>query len=100
MTDQLIEIRLIHQSTLVEMDWCDGSTTSLSAAALRRHCRCAECTSIARKSGPSTAEYPDLRITLVVPMGSNSLNLQFSDGHERGIFPFEYLHSLTMEHAA
>ena len=32
MTDELIEIRLIKRSTLVEMDWADGCTTRLTAA--------------------------------------------------------------------
>ncbi|CAN5197686.1 hypothetical protein BH11PSE11_BH11PSE11_25860 [soil metagenome] len=100
MTEQLIEIRLMQQSTQVEMDWVNGETTRVSAAALRRFCRCAECTSAARKNGPSTTDHPDLQISLIAPMGENSLNLQFSDGHTRGIYPFEYLRSLTLDKAA
>lgn len=102
MNDQPAQIRLTQQATLLEIDWEDGTTTRFSAAALRVACSCTLCRSTAAKAGHAdqpAKPSPDLRITLIEPMGPNSINLQFSDGHTRGIFPFPYLRSLSAEKA-
>ena len=102
MNDQPVGIRLTQQATLLEIDWKDGATTRLSATTLRAACHCTLCRSAAAKTGHvNQAEdfSPDLSITLIEPMGANSINLQFSDGHIRGIFPFPYLRSLSAEKA-
>ena len=98
MHDQPAEIRLTQQATQLEIDWKDGTATRFSAAALRVACRCAICKSAAVKAAhadQSANPVPDMRITLIESMGPNSINLQFSDGHTRGIFPFAYLRSLS-----
>ncbi len=56
-------------------------------------CRCAECTSI-RRSGSEVAAPEDIELLAVVPFGQNAVQMRFSDGHERGIFPFAYLREL------
>ena len=105
MNDQPVGIRLTQQTTLLEIDWEDGATTRLTAAALRVACRCTLCRRAAAKAGHAdpaekpTPPSPDLCITLIEAMGPNSINLQFSDGHARGIFPFPYLCSLSAEKA-
>jgi len=90
----------VQQASLLEMDWSDGTTTRLSASTLRGYCRCALCMSVkptADGTVQPAKQYPDIRITLIEAMGSNAINLQFSDGHDRGIFPFSYLRSLSAE---
>lgn len=100
MSDQPTEIRLTKQSSLLELDWEDGTTTRFTAAALRGFCRCAHCRSATRQlahAGHLAKQYPGMCITLIEPMGMNAINLQFSDGHTRGIFRFTYLRSLSVQ---
>ncbi|MFT4047643.1 MAG: DUF971 domain-containing protein, partial [Solimonas sp.] len=72
--------------------WTDGESR-LSAALLRERCRCAGCRGReARGIAPGAA--PALRITTVEAMGYG-LHLCFSDGHDRGIYPWAYLRELA-----
>lgn len=91
------EIRLTKKSTVLEIDWDDGITTSLTAATLRRYCRCGECVSMNGRGQRSVKEYEGLCVTSIVPFGLNAVNLHFSDSHARGIFPFPYLRSIAQE---
>lgn len=38
---------------------------------------------------------PDLRLMRVVPIGNYAINLTFSDGHDRGVYPWDYLTKLA-----
>lgn len=68
----------------------------LAAGMLRRSCRCAGCTQ-ARAAGTAVPPEGDIRITGAEAIGGYALNLAFSDGHDRGIFPFAYLAGLETE---
>ena len=39
--------------------------------------------------------WPGFTVSSVVPYGPNAVQLHFSDGHARGIFPFDYLRELV-----
>jgi DUF971 family protein len=39
----------------------------------------------------------DITVLAALPCGPNAVQLQFSDGHDRGIFPFPYLLELRDE---
>ncbi|CAJ0815785.1 DUF971 domain-containing protein [Ralstonia flaminis] len=71
--------------------WADA-TCSIDHAALRRACRCAEC-QFKRHHGLSISTPDNVRITTMEPAGYG-VQLIFSDGHARGIFPWAYLASL------
>lgn len=88
-----LEIRLQAAARMLEVDWDDGSTSRLAHLALRRACRCAECLRV-RRSGRNVAAPEAIELIAVVPYGPNAVQLRFSDGHERGIFPFPYLRGL------
>jgi DUF971 family protein len=72
--------------------WDDGERT-LSAPALRAHCRCAPCQA-ARLRGAVPAADADVRLVDARPVGHYALQLVFSDGHERGIYPWQALRAL------
>ncbi len=72
--------------------WDDGEAT-LPAATLRAHCRCAPCQA-ARLRGTEAGIDADVRLVDARPIGHYALQLAFSDGHERGIYPWVYLRSL------
>lgn len=59
---------------------------------LRRHCRCAECRSLSLQGHPIDAGNVSLRSVAAMGYG---VQLVFSDGHERGIFPWAYLAELA-----
>lgn len=90
-TLQPLELRL--QPQALAISWSDGRTQILGARVLRQACRCAECVA-ARRAGRIPDLDPDLSIADLQPFGPGAVNLRFSDGHGRGIFPFPYLASL------
>jgi DUF971 family protein len=87
--------RVIKKSdpTRVIIDWDDGHRTTYTAAELRRVCPCASCVQEmtgVRLLDPSTVP-DDLLQQDVRLVGNYALTLQFSDGHQTGIFSFPYL---------
>ena len=70
-----------------------GTTRSLDAAKLRGACRCAHCTR-ARIDGKFPQSFATITIETVAPMGNYGINIGFSDGHARGIYPWGYLAQL------
>jgi DUF971 family protein len=78
----------------VTLQWDDGET-QLEAAVLRQHCRCTGCRQRQAK-GLSSIVAADLCVTGATPIGSYGVQFVFSDGHERGIFPWRYLRELAL----
>ena len=76
--------------------WADGEERILAAEALRLRCRCAWCT-----RDRIEARFPDafeaVAIAKLDPMGGYAVNIGFSEGHARGIFPWVYLRDLARE---
>ena len=70
-----------------------GQRTTLSAEQLRIACKCAHCTR-ARFDDRFPARFPGLAIVRVADLGYG-LNIAFSDGHDRGIYPKPYLSGLA-----
>lgn len=65
----------------------------VSAETLRLSCKCAHCTR-ARFDGRFPETFPGIAITDIGDLGYG-LNISFSDGHDRGIYPKTYLLSLA-----
>ncbi|AWY39535.1 DUF971 domain-containing protein [Pseudomonas putida] len=77
----------------LHLQWPDGREQVLGHAELRRQCPCSQCRAFRlRRMNPLV----DDRIQ-VIGLSSQGYGLQlvFSDGHERGIFPWTYLSALT-----
>lgn len=68
--------------------WPDGRCQSLDHARLRTACRCAAC-----RSRPTKVPATDVRIVALEDMGYG-IQIVFSDGHDRGIYPWSYLQAL------
>lgn len=86
-----------HRSATGAIDilWMDGIMQQLSGALLRQSCRCAECVA-RRRDGTFTPEMSaGTKVVGIVPVGSYATQFVFSDGHARGIFPWQYLKSLA-----
>ncbi len=88
---------VIHQlSRRLELRWADGYSISLGHGQLRSACKCAWCEGRRRRTpNEATAIDPDVQLTAITSIGDVGLQLHFSDGHDRGIYPWAYLQSLA-----
>ncbi len=77
--------------------WDDGNTSALTPRELRLGCGCAGC--VDEMSGARTldpAKVPaDVDIASFEPVGNYALRLEFSDGHDTGIFDWQLLRRLS-----
>jgi DUF971 family protein len=88
------EIRLTRDRRTLEICWADGAHSRLDAVYLRAKSR----SSRAIRAALDECEMPmseDLRITDVQLVGQYAVNLAFSDGDARGIYPWSYLRQLA-----
>jgi DUF971 family protein len=75
------------------LTWPDGKAR-LHADLLRAVCRCGGCRGAATAGRP--AQRPaGLTLVRVEPAGAYGLQLVFSDGHDRGIYPWSLLRELA-----
>jgi DUF971 family protein len=81
-------------SGVLEITWDDAHTSRLPHAWLRARCRCAACEQLERTRAPRPPVAAALRLAELHPVGEHGLNLVFSDGHGRGIYPWPYLREL------
>jgi len=89
-----------HQASgMLELAWQDGAVSRLPHGLLRSRCRCAGCEQQFRTQGRRPEVSPDLRLADIQPIGDKGLNLHFTDGHGRGIYPWAYLRQIAREHS-
>ena len=87
-------INLHAQARTLELVW-DGRHAVLSHRVLRRSCRCSVCENARRKTDDALPVAADVALLTIEPLGSTALRLVFSDGHERGIYPWTYLKQMA-----
>jgi DUF971 family protein len=78
----------------LQIDWSDDCTSRLPYTLLRAGCRCAACEQL-RRSGTPPVPAADVQLSQLLPVADQGLNLAFSDGHDRGIYPWSYLRALA-----
>ena len=88
-----LEIRQLPTSRSLEISWSDGVVSRYKNTELRRACRCTTCRQLADKQNPIPCP-EDISILSIVPVGSYAIQIGFNDGHDRGIFPWDYLRQL------
>ena len=82
----------------VSIKWSDDAETRYHAAELRRACPCAGC--VHEWTGekilkPADSVADDLTFASIGIVGRYALNFNFSDGHDTGIYTFNYLRQLS-----
>lgn len=85
-------------SQRLQLSWPGGVLIELDARALRGACLCSGCS--AAKLQSLFVLPPDVRLLEVRMMGVCGLQLIFSDGHNRGVFPWQYLRELSSDDTA
>ncbi len=82
--------------------WTDGQVRCYAISELRKQCPCATCRE-QRKAEPEAPpllqvidprEAAPLTIKSMKPVGAYAYSIEFSDGHDTGIYTFESLRSL------
>jgi DUF971 family protein len=79
----------------LRLRWLDLDV-ELEAGVLRAACRCAACRAAAH-AGQGTHSGRCVELRDAVPVGHYALQLRFSDGHERGIYPWSMLKELHQD---
>jgi DUF971 family protein len=91
------ELRLDATARVLTLRWPDGEAQRIAHTRLRAACPCAGCRRVRLAGSPSAVTIaPDVTLTGIEPMGYG-VQLLFSDGHARGIYPWSLLHALGRE---
>lgn len=94
------EIKLHQKSRMLEIAFSDGQRFELPCEFLRVYSPSAE----VRGHGPGQevlqAGKKNVEITDVQPVGSYAVQLVFSDGHDSGLYSWDYLHDLGVNREA
>jgi DUF971 family protein len=92
------EIKLHQTSRAMELSFADGTSFRLSYEFLRVYSPSAE----VRGHGPGQetlqAGKREVTITEVEPVGHYAIRPKFSDGHDTGIYSWDYLYDLGVRH--
>jgi DUF971 family protein len=87
------------QGRMLDIVWDDGPAQRLPHALLRAQCKCTVCQSqrllTAAARLPPDTPAADVRIEDIRQVGVYGIQLIFSDGHERGIYPWDYLRTIA-----
>lgn len=83
---------------LMQIAWADGHVSLYELAELRRRCPCAVCAGEMGRPGMVTSEtiFTPRQTTLAEVQPLNRFGLQFiwADGHDDGLFGYDYLRDL------
>ena len=81
----------------ISINWSDDTETKFNATDLRRSCPCAGCINewTGEKILKADLVKNDLSFSSISIVGRYALNFHFSDGHDTGIYSFQYLMELT-----
>ncbi|HEY8353890.1 MAG TPA: DUF971 domain-containing protein [Methylophilaceae bacterium] len=94
------DIRLHQGSRLLEIHFDDGNSAMLSCEFLRVYSPSAE----VRGHGPGQEVLQvgkeDVNITAIEPVGNYAVRLVFSDGHDTGLYSWDYLYELAKNYEA
>jgi DUF971 family protein len=92
-----VEVRAPRGADATEVQWSDGSVTRVPNELLRGYCPCAGCqghTSTIRYQPGGNSEIDDIS-----EVGNYALCFRWADGHDSGIYTWDYLRRLG-DHAA
>ncbi len=81
----------------ISINWSDDTESRYNAAHLRKSCPCAGCINewTGEKTLKTDSVSDDLSFSSISIVGRYALNFHFSDGHDTGIYSFQYLQNLA-----
>jgi DUF971 family protein len=95
----------ISKSKGIKIDWKDGHRSEYQLQYLRDKCPCATCTGAhgtaprpetapAETNNPFQMYKPKLKMLGVEPVGNYAIRINWSDGHNTGIYSYEHFRRL------
>lgn len=91
----------ISKSKGIKIDWKDGHTSEYGLEYLRDKCPCAACTGAhgtpprqATAGSPFQMYQSKLKMLGVEPVGHYALRINWSDGHNTGIYSYDHLREI------
>ncbi|GAA5783686.1 DUF971 domain-containing protein [Chitiniphilus shinanonensis] len=93
------DIVLHRLSATLELAFDDGARFNLPAEYLRVYSPSAEVRGHGVGPGVLQVGKRGVNITAITPVGHYAVKLVFDDGHDSGLYSWEYLHQLGREHA-
>ncbi len=90
----------VSRSRGLTIEWRDGLRSEYGLQYLRDRCPCATCTGghgggTPEKENPLKLYRAALKIEGVQPVGNYALQIRWNDGHDTGIYTWEYLRSIS-----
>lgn len=93
-----VDVALSRKKGELRIEWEDGSVSTLPIHYIRAWCPCAGCQGHGTVVRYQEAD-PELGIELMAEAGAYALHLRFSDGHDSGIYTWEWLQRIAPESA-
>ena len=91
------DIKLHKKTAILELKYEDGGIYSLPSEFLRVHSPSAEVQGHGQGQEVLQVEKKNVSITDLEMVGNYALKLHFSDGHDTGLYTWEYLRTLCLE---
>ena len=93
------DLRLHRKSGILELSYNDGGIYSLTAEFLRVYSPSAEVRGHGKGQEVLQTGKKDVKIDNIEPVGNYAVKLHFDDGHNTGIYSWEYLRELCLNQA-
>ena len=91
----------ISKSKGIKIDWKDGHTSDYGLMYLRDKCPCATCSGshgtpprVPEADNPFQMFKPALKMLSVEPVGNYAIRINWSDGHNSGIYSYEHFREI------
>jgi len=87
-----------HDTENIQISWPDGAKQSIPNRTLRLACRCALCIDeyTGEKKLDETAVPDDIQAIEIQQLGNYAVKIDWSDGHDTGIYPFKQLKEMAL----
>lgn len=98
--DRVVPVGIRSESSrrTLEIDWAEGQGSVISWALLRASCPCAQCRDGSMPLGASDSDEAVMVVDIIMT-GRYGIQPVWGDGHDTGIFTWEYLMTLKMNHS-
>lgn len=95
-----VDIKLHQSSRLLEIKFDNNTECMLSCEFLRVYSPSAEVRGHGHGQEVLQVDKEDVNITAIAPVGNYAIKLTFSDGHDTGLYSWDYLYDLAQNYDA